>query len=132
MVNYYKKAAAKTGNTGDNLVALLESRLDALVLRGGLANSIYAARQYVNHGHIFVNGRRVNIPAYHASPGDVITVREKSRKMLPFQHVPYTTNQPDYLTFDKASMSVRFTRVPEREDVPIICEVPLVVEYYSK
>lgn len=132
MVNYYKKAAAKTGNTGDNLVALLESRLDALVLRGGLANSIYAARQFVNHGHISVNGKRVNIPAFSASPGDVISVAEKSKKMLPFQQVPYTTNQPDYIEFDKASMSVRYTRIPEREQVPVICEVPLVVEYYSK
>jgi small subunit ribosomal protein S4 len=132
MVNYYKKAAQKSGNTGDNLIAALESRLDAVVLRGGLANSIYAARQFVNHGHIQVNGKRVNIPAFSVSEGDVVSVRERSRKMLPFAQVPYTTNQPPYVAFDKANMAVKFIRTPEREEIPTVCEVPLVVEFYSK
>ncbi len=132
MVNYYKKAARRVGNTGDNLIALLETRLDALVLRGGLAPSIYAARQYVNHGHIDVNGKRVDIPSCAVKEGDVISVREKSRKMVGFQAVPYGSNHPEYISFDKASLSVKFIRTPERDEVPVVCEVPLVVEFYSK
>ncbi len=132
MVNYYKKAAHAPGNTGENLVRLLESRLDATVVRGGLAGSIYAARQFVNHGHIQVNGKRVNIPSYQVKVGDVINVKDKSRKMLPFTQVPYTTNQPPYLDFEKASCSVKVLSEPKREEIPVVCEVPLVVEFYSK
>lgn len=132
MVNYYKKAARRTGNTADNLVRELESRLDATVLRGGLAGSIYAARQFVNHGHIQVNGRRVNIPSYQIKVGDVVNVKDKSRKMVPFTQVPYTQGQPPYLDFDKASCSVKVLRDPEREEIPVVCDVPLVVEFYSR
>lgn len=132
MVNYYKKAARKSGNTGDNLVRELEARLDAMVLRGGLAGTIYAARQFVNHGHIQVNGKRVNIPAYQVKEGDVVNVRDKSRKMVPFTQVPYAQSPPPYLEFDKASCSVKILRTPERDEIPVVCDVPLVVEYYSK
>ncbi len=132
MVNYYKKAAKKAGNTADNLVRELESRLDAIVVRGGLAGTIYAARQFVNHGHIQVNGKRVNIPSYQLKVGDVVNVKDKSRKIVPFTQVPHTQNQPPYLDFDKASCSVKVIRDPEREEIPVVCELPLVVEYYSK
>lgn len=133
LLNYYKKAIRQPGNTGDNLLRLLESRLDALVLRGGLARSIYAARQYVSHKHITVNGQRVNIPSYQVQPGDVISVREKSRKVPVFtEALESAAAAPDYLEVTPDSFSIKFVRLPEADEIPIICEVPLVVEFYSR
>ncbi|MEM7336230.1 MAG: 30S ribosomal protein S4, partial [Chloroflexota bacterium] len=97
MVSYYKKANKAQGNTEDNLIQLLESRLDSVVLRGGLAVTIYAARQYVNHGHILVNGRRVNIPSYQVKPGDVVQVRQKSQRLDCFHNAVEHAFNPDYL-----------------------------------
>lgn len=132
MLNYYKKATRKTGNTSDNLVHLLETRLDAVVVRGGLARSIYAARQYVGHGHILVNGRRVNIPSYSVRPGDVIQVREKSRKLPCFQEAVKSSTPPAYLNLSKPDMSVTLEELPPREEIPIIGELSLVIEFYSR
>ena len=132
MRNYYAKAAKRSGNTADNLVKMLESRLDATVLRGGLAGTVYAARQFVNHGHIDVNGRRVNVPSFQVKEGDVISVHQKSRKMIAFAQAPYTSSQPPYLEFNKADFSVKVVREAEREEIPVVCEVGLVVEFYSK
>jgi small subunit ribosomal protein S4 len=133
MLNYYKKAVKQKGNTADNLVQLLESRLDALVLRGGLARSIYAARQYVSHKHITVNDKRVNIPSYQVKPGDVISVREKSRQMISFAEALDTAPAtPAYLDTNKDQMTIKYLRLPEREEIPIICETSLVIEFYSR
>jgi len=133
MRNYYKKAAGMTGNTGDILVQLLESRLDSLVYRSGLASSIYAARQYVSHGHIYVNGRRVNIPSYHVGQNDFISVKEKSRKIDCFQEAMRGAGSPPpYLELSKVDFSTKYLYTPPREEIPVVCEVPLVVEYYSR
>lgn len=133
MRNYYKKAARMTGNTGDILVQLIESRLDSVVNRSGLASSIYAARQVVNHGHIYVNGKKVDIPSYHVKPNDVVSVKEKSRKIECFQEAMRIAGiPPHYLELSKVDFSSRYAYVPPREEIPVICEVPLVVEYYSR
>ena len=132
MSNYYKKASKLVGNTGDLLVQLIESRLDAFVYRAGFAATIYAARQYVSHGHIEVNGRRVNIPSYSLKPNDVVSVREKSRNLIGVQESIRNAAAPPYIDLSKADFSATYLHVPEREDIPIICDVPLVVEYYSR
>ena len=132
MRNYYKEAAHLVGNTGDIFVQLLEARLDAVVFRSGLARSMYAARQYVNHGHIHVNGKRVNIPCYKVRANDVVAVKEKSRKLECFQDAIRNAAPPPYLELSKADFSVKYLYVPPKEEVPVICEVPLVVEYYSR
>ncbi len=93
MRNYYKKASRK-GDMGNTLIQLMEARLDAVVVRGGLARSIFAARQYVNHGHIQVDGRKVDIPSYQVKPGQVITVKQKSRNMNCFLEAIETTAPP--------------------------------------
>ncbi len=133
LVNYYKKAAHKMGNTAENLVQLLEARLDALVLRGGLARSIFAARQYVSHKHILVNGNIVNIPSYQVQVGDVISVREKSKKISCFtEAIESADTSPSYIDVSPNDMSIKLIELPKREEIPIICEIPLVVEYYSR
>jgi small subunit ribosomal protein S4 len=132
MRNYYKEAAHEVGNTGDIFVQLLEARLDAVVYRAGFARSMYAARQYVNHGHILVNGKKANIPCFRIKANDVVMVREKSRKMECLQDAMRNAAPPPYLELSKADFSVKFLYVPPKEEVPVICEVPLVVEYYSR
>ncbi|MCS6999747.1 MAG: 30S ribosomal protein S4 [Bacteroidota bacterium] len=132
MRNYFAEASRMAGNTGDNLIQLLESRLDALVYRAGFAPTIYAARQYVRHGHIEVNGKRVDIPSYRVKPNDVIQVREKSRKLECFQNAIRTAQPVPYLEVSKADLSAKYLYLPPREEVPVVCEVPLVVEYYSR
>ena len=112
MTNYYKKAASMVGNTGDLLVQLLESRLDSIVYRSGFASSIYAARQYVSHGHIQVNGKRVNISSYQMRLNDLITIRESSRKMEGFQESIRSAGAPPYIELSKADFSARFLYVP--------------------
>lgn len=132
MTNYMAKAARLVGNTGDILVSLLETRLDSLVFRAGLARSMYAARQYVRHGHVLVNGKRLSMPAYQVQPNDVISIKEKSRKLECFQEAIRTSAAPPYLEVSKADFSAKFLYVPPREEVPVICDVPLVIEYYSR
>jgi small subunit ribosomal protein S4 len=106
--------------------------LDALVYRAGFAPTIYAARQYVRHGHIEVNGKRVNTPSYRVKPNDVIQVREKSRSLECFQNAIRTAQPVPYLEVSKADLSARYLYLPPREEVPVVCEVPLVVEYYAR
>lgn len=132
MVNYYKKAAAKAGNTADNLIQFLETRLDAMVLRGGLAKTIYQARQLVSHGHILVNSKRVDVPSYQVKPNDVISVREKSRRMPAFQDALKSANPPEYLSLSKPNMSMTLLDMPTRDQVPVVGEISLVIEYYSR
>lgn len=132
MVNFYKKAASQTGNTADILVQLIETRLDALVYRAGLAPTMYASRQFIGHGHILVNGKKVNIPSYKVRVNDVISVKEKSRKIDAIQETIRTVNAPAYLEVSKADYSAKLAYIPHKEEVPIQCELPLVVEYYSR
>ena len=132
MKNYYRKARKMKGNTPANLITLMESRLDALVLHGGLASTIYAARQFVNHGHIKVNGRKVDIPSYRVKPDDVISVKEKSQKLTVFTEASENAHAPEYLTFSAEDMSITYNRFPERHEIPVICELSKVIEYYSR
>jgi len=132
----YKEAIRRKGDTGHNLIGLLESRLDAFVYRVGFVNSIFAARQFVNHGHVLVNGRSVNIPSYRLKPNDVVAIREKSRN-LAIVHVALASNErrvPDYISFDAAKDSAIYVRVPELQDVPYPVQMnpKLVIEFYSR
>jgi len=129
---YYNKSTRKVGNTADNLAQMLECRLDAVVFRGGLARTIFAARQYVNHGHVEVNGRRVNIPSYQVRANDVVTIRQKSRKIPCFNEAVKVSHPPEYLALSKPELSITMLSVPEREHIPVVCEFPLVIEYYSR
>lgn len=132
MVNYYKKASKLEGNSADLFVQLLESRLDAVLFRAGFARTIYASRQYIKHGHIFVNGKKANIPSYHLKANDLISIKEKSRKLECFQESIRLSAPPPYIEVSKVDFSARFLYAPNREDSLVVCEVPLVVEYYSR
>ncbi|RAY16007.1 30S ribosomal protein S4 [Actinomadura craniellae] len=132
----FDRAARRTGRTGDVLLADLETRLDAVVLRAGFARTIYQARQFVSHRHVEVDGARVNIPSYRVRPGAVVTIAERSRTKPPFvlaaagAHVPERV--PDYLQADHTTLTAQLVRLPERHEIPVICDVQLVVEYYSR
>lgn len=126
------QAKRKEGPTDELLVSMLERRLDALVLRAGFARTIYQARQFVSHGHIAVDGRRVDRRSYRVAPGQVVAVREQSRKMACFSPGYLQADPPSYLKVDAPTLTATLDREPVRAEVPIICEVPLVVEYYSR
>ena len=133
MMNYYIKASAAKGNTAENLIHQLESRLDALVLRSGFARTIYAARQLVNHGHVRVNGHAVDIPSYQAKPGDVISLAARAQKMQVVKDSLADLGQgAAYLRVDPEQFSATYLKLPAREEVPVICEVSRVVEFYSR
>ncbi|MEM9839716.1 MAG: 30S ribosomal protein S4 [Pseudomonadota bacterium] len=131
----YTEAARRKGNTAENLIGLLECRLDALVYRAKFVPTVFAARQFVNHGHVMVNGRRTNIPSFRCRPGDVIEIREKSKNMalvLEALQLP-ERDIPDYVDVDPKKMTATFVRVPEFAEVPYAAtmEPNLVVEYYA-
>ena len=132
----YEEAARCKGDTGHNLIGLLESRLDAFVYRVGFVNSIFAARQFVNHKHMLVNGKSVNIPSYRLKPGDVVTLREKSRYLMVVQAALASNERrlPDYIYFDAAKNAATYVRRPELQDVPYPVEMStsLVIEFYSR
>jgi len=132
MRNYIDRATRKKGVTGDVLFQILESRLDAVVYRAGFARTIYAARQYVNHGHVLVDGKRVNLPAQEIQVGQTVSIKQKSRTMPNIQEAVSDAATPSYLSLNKDNMAVQLVRLPQREEVPVICEVQLVVEYYSR
>ena len=129
---YFEKAQRRKGNTGDNLLQLLEMRLDAIVHRGGLARTIYAARQLVTHGHILVNGERVDVPGYTCKVGDVISVKLKSQTLPGIQEAVAEAQPISYLELDRSAYSVRVLEIPQRDYIPVICDVPLVIEFYSR
>lgn len=129
---YYTAASRKPGNTGDIFMQIIECRLDALVLRSGFARSIYQARQLVSHCHFMVNGKKVNIPSYNVRVGDVITVREKSRDLDIFPSAQQISTTPEYLTVDDKKLTATLSRLPEHGEVPVQCEIALVVEFYSR
>ena len=132
----YTEAARVKGDTGENLVGLLERRLDAVVYRAKFVATIFAARQFVNHGHVLVNGQRVNIASYRVKEGDVIEVREKSKQMAAILEAIQLTERdvPDYIEVDHSKLTATFVRTPGLSDVPypVIMEPNLVIEYYAQ
>lgn len=132
----YGEAERVKGDTGENLVGLLERRLDAVIYRAKFVPTIFAARQFVNHGHVTVNGKRVNIASYRVSEGDVIAIRDRSRQLaIVLESVQLTERDvPDYLEVDHSKMTATFVRQPSLADVPypVVMEPNLVVEFYAK
>jgi small subunit ribosomal protein S4 len=132
----YAEAIRRRGDTGENLIGLLESRLDAIVYRLKFVATVFAARQFVNHGHVLVNGKRVNIPSYLVKAGDVIEVREKSKQLAVVLEAAQLAERdvPEYLEVDHKSMKGTYVRVPTLMEVPypIQMEPNLVVEFYSR
>ena len=132
----YETASRQRGDTAENLIGLLERRLDTVVYRVNLAPTPFASRQLVNHGHVLVNGKRVNIPSYQVREGDTIEVAERSRNhphMLESVQHP-ERDVPEYLTFDSNGLKAQFVRTPKLSDVPypVQMEPNLVIEYYSR
>ncbi len=133
--NAVGRAARRPGRTGEMLISDLETRLDALVLRSGFARTIYQARQAVSHGHIRVDGRRVDKPSYRVRPGQVIEVSERSRRMLPFEEAAqgaFAETHPPYLAVELPELKATLLRQPERPEVPVVCDETKVVEYYAR
>ncbi len=132
----YAEANRLRGDTGEHLVGLLERRLDAVVYRAKFVSTVFAARQFINHGHVNVNGRRVNIASYQVKPGDVIEVREKSKQLTVVLEAAASAERdiPDYIEVDSNKLVAKYIRVPELADVPysVIMEPNLVVEFYSR
>jgi small subunit ribosomal protein S4 len=131
---YYQKAARQKGITGENLLRMLEVRLDNVVYRSGLARTRPQARQLVNHAHFLVNGKKVDIPSYQVRQGDVITIRERSKQILPIQHSVDTIdrNRPEWLDVDTAERRIVITTLPSRHMIDTQIQEQLVVELYSK
>jgi small subunit ribosomal protein S4 len=134
--NIYYEAIRRTGDTSEHLVGLLESRLDAIVYRAKFVPTVFAARQFVNHGHVQVNGKRVNIPSYRVKPGDVVSVKDASKQsvtVLESIQLP-ERDVPEYIEADHGRMTATFVRVPALADVPypVHMEPHLVVEFYSR
>lgn len=131
--NLFREAANMKGVAGENFMILLESRLDNLVYRLGFARTRAAARQLVNHGHVTVNGNKVDIPSYRVKPGDVIGLREKSRNLVVVKDaLENRAYLPAYLTFNENTMEGTFTRLPERSELPAEIQEQLIVEFYSR
>ena len=134
--NIYKKAIMKRGDTAENLIGLLERRLDAIIYRSKLSNTIFSSRQLINHGHVKVNGKKVNISSYQAKEEDMIEIRDKS-KQLAIVDIALANKErevPEYLQLDEKNKKVKFVRIPKFEEVPypVTMEPNLVIEYYSR
>jgi small subunit ribosomal protein S4 len=134
LVRIMEEANRRTGNTGVNLLRLLERRLDTVVFRLGFAPTIWAARQLVTHGHVLVNGRRLDVPSAMVKPGDAIALAERIRKSEQVQEwvgrgVP---SIPGYLELGTEPMTGRFAREPERDEIPVAINEALIIEYYSR
>jgi small subunit ribosomal protein S4 len=133
--NYYKKAASARGNTGENLLSLLECRLDNVVYRMGFGSTRAEARQLVSHNGVLVNGKRVNIPSYQVVANDVISIRERSKKQLRIQSAIQLATQRgevEWVEVDASKMEGVFKRIPDRGDLPSEINENLIVELYSK
>ena len=138
MRRYFAEANRLSGLTGEVLVELLEMRLDALVLRSGFARTIAQARQAVVHRHVLVDGKIVDRPSFSVNPGQVIQIKPKSQTMVPFQvaaagvHRDVLPDVPEYLDVNLERLSAKLVARPKRSQIPIICDVQLVVEHYSR
>ncbi|PLR79160.1 30S ribosomal protein S4 [Bacillus sp. V3-13] len=131
--NLFDRAGKMAGKHGENFMILLESRLDNVVYRLGLARTRRQARQLVNHGHILVDGSRVDIPSYRVQPGQTISLREKSRNLdIVKEAIEVNNFVPDFLTFDADKLEGTFTRMPERSELPAEINEALIVEFYSR
>ncbi|MBY0408320.1 MAG: 30S ribosomal protein S4 [Rickettsiales bacterium] len=132
----YQEALRRKGDTGENLVGLLESRLDTVVYRMGLVATPFAARQLVSHGHVRINGKKANIPSMLVNEGDVIELREKSRQMPVVLEMIQNPERsvPEYIEFNTTEMKAKFIRVPKLAEVPypVVMQPNFVVEYYSR
>lgn len=131
--NYFAKAVRIKAVTGSALLQLLESRLDTMVLRAGFAPTIYAARQLVSHGHMLVNGKRITIPSYQVKPSDIVSPKPRKethpviKGSFPNPHLP-----AHLVVIDQANLQVQIERLPERPEIPVICDEQQVVEFYSR
>jgi small subunit ribosomal protein S4 len=134
--NIYYEAIRRTGDTSEHLVGLLESRLDAIVYRAKFVPTVHAARQFVNHGHVRVNGKRVTIASYRCKPGDVISLKDATKQLAVVLEAVQSGERdvPDYIDVDHNKMSATYTRRPGLADVPypVQMEPHLVVEFYSR
>ena len=134
--NIYKKAVMLKGDTGENLIGLLERRLDAVIYRAKFATTIFSARQLINHGHVKVNGKKVSIPSFMVTEKDTIEIRDKSKELLVIAGsvVSKEREVPDYIQLDEKNKIAKLIRVPKFSEVPYpsIMEPNLVVEYYSR
>jgi len=132
----YAEAVRKRGDTSENLIGLLESRLDAVIYRMKFVPTVFSARQFVNHGHLLVNGKRVNIPSYQVKPGDVVEVRQKSKEIPLVLEATQLAERdvPEYLDVDHKLMKGTYVRVPTLLEVPYPSQMEpnLVVEFYSR
>lgn len=132
----YAEAIRQRGDTSEKLIGLLESRLDAIVYRAKFVATVFAARQFVNHGHVMVNGKRVNISSYRCQPGDVVEVRERSKQLAFVLEAAQLAERdvPEYLDVDHSKMTATYVRLPAFADVPypVQMEPNLVVEFYSR
>ncbi|PSK90548.1 SSU ribosomal protein S4P [Murinocardiopsis flavida] len=136
LAKVYENAKKRSGRTGEEMISDLELRLVTVVLRAGFAASIYAARQFVNHGHITVDGKKVDIPSYVVKPGQIIGVREKSRTMVPFVEAAEGVHADDkiagFLAVSHKDLRIAVVDRPKREQVPVPFDEQLVVEYYAR
>ena len=134
--NVYRKAIQKRGNTSENLVAFLESRLDTVIYRAKFAITVFSARQLINHGHIKVNGKKVSIPSYMVKAEDSIEVKEKSKKIANIIGALTSKERevPEYIQMDEKNKKAKLIRIPKFSDIPYptIMEPNLVIEYYSR
>ena len=132
----YTEASRMKGDTSENLIGILERRLDAVVYRAKFVPTVFASRQFINHGHIKVNGRRVNIPSYKVKPGDVIEVKDSSKELALVLEAVQSAERdvPEYIDADHSKMVAKYIRVPQFMDVPypVQMEPNLVVEFYSR
>jgi small subunit ribosomal protein S4 len=132
----YDEANRQKGDTSENLIAILESRLDAIVYRAKFVATVFAARQFINHGHVKVNGKRVNIPSYRCKPGDVIELRDRSKQLAFVLEAVQLAERdvPEYVEADHTKMTATYLRNPNFSDVPyaVQMEPNLVVEFYSR
>ena len=134
--NLYRKAIMKKGDSAENLIGLLERRLDAVVYRSKLSTTIFGARQLINHGHVKVNGKKVNISSYQLKEEETIEVRDKSKKLalIDIALANKEREVPEYLQVDEKNKKIKFVRTPKFEEVPypVLMEPNLVIEYYSR
>lgn len=132
----YEEARRLKGDSSENLIALLESRLDAVLYRMCVVPTVFASRQFINHGHVLVNGKRVNIASYQVKEGDVVEVRERSKQIVMVLEAMQSPERdvPEYIDMDEKALKATFTRKPKLADVPypVKMEPNLVVEYYSR
>ena len=134
--NVYRKAIQKKGNTTENLVGFLESRLDTVAYRAKFATTVFSARQLINHGHIKVNGKKVNIPSYLVKAEDTIEIKDKSKNIVTIVGALVSKERevPDYIQMDEKNKKATLIRIPKFSEVPypVIMEPNLVIEYYSR